>query len=441
MMDLKDFSGKRICVAVSGGVDSVFLLRYLKDRQNAFGYRLSAVHCEHGIRGEESLEDMRFVEALCREWEIGLFLFAEDCPARAAREKVSLETAARNFRRECFESLVESGKTDFIATAHHQGDEAETVLFRMARGTSLTGAGGMREREGWLIRPLLSFSRNRIERGARELGLSHREDRTNADTEITRNKIRHEVLPCLEEAVPGAAENIARFACRAAEDDALLYEYARELLSVAGDGAYLVAFCDKKPLFRRACLLAMKGLGLEKDYTALHLAQTDYLQSLERGAKIVLPKGLEAVKTEDGILFRKIKPTQKTEKTDSKPFDETGFDGGRYEVIIQREPLEPKSGEWRVLRADADKIPAGAIFRFREEGDVFRSFGGCKKTLKKFFNERKIPVEEREYLPLITAAEGGTVYAVCGVEISDTVKVDEGTNNVLYINMRKKKEN
>ena len=89
-MDLLDFGQKRICVAVSGGIDSVVLLRYLKTREGECGYSLSAVHCEHGIRGEESVEDMRFVENLCKEWQVSLYNFFEDCPKRAREEKVSL---------------------------------------------------------------------------------------------------------------------------------------------------------------------------------------------------------------------------------------------------------------------------------------------------------------------------------------------------------------
>ena len=128
-MDLRDFSGKTICVAVSGGADSVALLHYLKNLQTEYRYGLCALHCEHGIRGAESVEDMQFVQRLCKAWDIPLFVFVEDCPLRAKREKTSLETAARNFRREKYDALLCEGKADCIATAHHSGDEAETVLF------------------------------------------------------------------------------------------------------------------------------------------------------------------------------------------------------------------------------------------------------------------------------------------------------------------------
>lgn len=438
-MDLKGFLGKRICVAISGGADSVALLHYLKSRENECGYYVSAVHCEHGIRGEESLADMRFVQEYCQKLNVELTVFTQDCLARAKREKVSLETAARDFRRECFVSLINEKKVDYIATAHHQNDEAETVLFRIARGSALTGASGMKAVDGYLIRPFLDWTKEEILEYALANGLAYCTDSTNTDTEFTRNRLRAEVLPALEKAVDGATENIARFAEKSAEDDALLYEYAKELLQVV-DGengmAYTVAFCEKKPLFYRACLLAIKGLGLQKDYTSAHLDGVYALQKSERGARMDLPKGIVAKKTLQGILLCVKRENVAYEKTSAQPFALDGFDGGRYEVMLSKQPLE-EVGAWRVLRVDLDKIPKTAVFRFRKEGDEIVRFGGGTKTLKKFFNEEKIPVEEREYLPLI-AEENGEVYVVCGVEISEKIRVDETTKNQGHIQIRKK---
>ena len=127
-MDLTKFQGKRICVAVSGGIDSVSLLDYMQKRQAEFGYVLSAVHCEHGIRGEDSVGDMQFVETLCKAYGVPLTIFRENCIKKAETEKGSLETAARRFRMQSFSMLVHGGRADYIATAHHKNDEAETVL-------------------------------------------------------------------------------------------------------------------------------------------------------------------------------------------------------------------------------------------------------------------------------------------------------------------------
>ena len=437
MEKFDELFGKRVCVAISGGVDSTALLHYLKSREKEVGFSLFAVHCEHGIRGEESLLDQAFVQEICKKWNVPLFLFSQNCPKRAKKDKVSLETAARDFRLESFASLIKQGKADFIATAHHVSDEAETVLFRLARGTSLSGAKGMEEKNGYFIRPFLGWKKEEILSYAKENNLSYRTDSTNFETDATRNKLRLKVFPALEEAVGGASTNLARFARYAAEDDALLYEQSKALLTKNKSGKTLVKFSEQKPLFRRACLIAMKELGIEKDYTAAHLESVYLLQQSERGKQICLPQGAVAQKTESGIeLFlqeseKPLAPPPKTEKS----FDLSGFDGGRYEVSVSLS--EPKDTHWQTLRVDKDKLPKSAVFRFRKAGDTIKSFGGSK-SLKKFFNEKKIPVSERAWLPLIAEKDGNEVLAVCGVEISERVKITEETQNVLYITLQKK---
>lgn len=445
MKNLDEFSGKRLCVAISGGVDSTALLHYLKNLEKEKGFLLSAVHCEHGIRGEESLRDAEFVRALCEEWKIPLFVFSEDCVRKAKMEKTSLETSARNFRYDRFLSLIQSGEADYIATAHHQADEAETVLFRLARGTSLSGVKGMEERRDWLLRPFLSWTKEQIVSYAQEHGLSYCVDSTNLQTDATRNKLRLKVLPALCEAVDGAIANLARFASFASEDDALLYEQSQALLSEA-NGKILVAFSDKKPLFRRACLTAIKKLGVEKDYTSTHLENLVELQNKQLGALAHLPKGVVAQKMREGVLFFQKKDEEILPLPSAqKKFDTAGFDGGKYVVSVSKlpisgtlsEPVFERMPNGATLRIDEKKLPKDSVFRFRREGDEIASFGG-RKSLKKFFNEKKIPPKERAFLPLIASATGTTVYVVCGVEIAETLKITEETKNVLYITTQKK---
>ena len=441
MMDLNVFSGKKICVATSGGLDSTALLHYLKKREAACGYVLCALHCEHGIRGEESLKDMRFVQNLCKEWGVPLFLFQEDCLQRAQREKSSVETAARAFRRDCYARLIGEGKADYIATAHHADDEAETVLFRIARGASLSGASGMRAQEGNLLRPFLDWSKDRLRAYAEENGLSYCTDNTNFSTEYTRNKLRLTVFPALEEAVAGAKENFARFAALAAEDDEYLYQKSRELLTEnTANGGYIVAFCEEAPLFRRACLLAIKRLGVERDYTSVHLQSVFALQRSERGARIDLPQNVVAEKTQTGIaLFLRTERTEiSTETLLEKPFSESGFEGGMYTVNVSQTPSLEEKCEGQILRIDLDKLPADAVFRFRREGDEIEKFGGGKKSLKKFFNEKKLPVSARAHWPLIASKETGEVYVVCGVEIEERIKITKDTVHALYITLKKR---
>lgn len=434
-MDLQAFSQNRICVALSGGVDSVCLLHYLNEVKNRYGFSLLAVHCEHGIRGEESLEDMRFVQALCKEWGVELFVFQEDCLQKAKREKCSLETAARNFRYDCFTKLVCEGKTDFIATAHHQSDVAETVLFRLLRGSALKGAVGIKEKNGYIIRPILTWSKAEIFAYAKRNNLCYRVDSTNLQTDVTRNKLRLEVFPLLEEAVDGATENLARFASIAAEDEGYLQAQSESLLHLQEKKA-VVAFCDSKPLFRRACLAAMAHLGVDKDYTYTHLQALFDLQALPLGSVLTLPKGIIAEREQAQIVLQKEsdKPVLPTPPSHAQPFSITDFDGGRYTLSVSLTPFEGEDA----LRIDVDKLPKGAVFRFRQEGDYIQKFGGEGKSLKKFLNERKIPKQERPFLPLIASEHGGEVFVVGGEEISQKLCVDENTKRIAYILCKRK---
>ena len=431
MTELTELKGKQICVATSGGMDSTALLHYLKSKASVFGFTLSAVHCQHNIRGEESIRDEEFVRALCKAWGIPLFVYFANCLVLAKEKKMSLETVARDFRYQSFQDVIDSKKADYIATAHHQSDDAETVLFRLCRGSGLTGVKGMDDR-GYILRPILDWSKQKIKEYVKEHQLAFCEDSTNLQSHATRNALRLKVFPILEEVLPSATENLVKFSRLAREDDAFLYELATKLLQLQ-TGKILLQFSDKKPLFYRACLMAMKTLGIEKDYTTKHLDLVYTLQQNERGAFVVLPKQVIAQKEENGIAFFIKKEEEPFVLPSEKPFTDFIFDGGRYLVTIQNTPFE--EGEY--LRIDGNAIPTSAVFRFKKEGDTFQSFGG-KKTLKKFFNERKIPPKERRIIPLIADKNSGEVYVVCGVEIAKTVKVEKDTQSVLYIKTQKK---
>jgi tRNA(Ile)-lysidine synthase len=211
MMNLSAFKNKIIAVAVSGGVDSVVLLHRLVSMQAEGGYSLCVVHCEHGIRGDESLADQAFVEGLCRAYGVKGYFYREDCIALAARTGESLETAARNFRYGVFERLLDEGKADYIALAHHQADQAETVLFRLCRGSALAGVGAMRAVSGRYLRPMIEDSKESILAYAAAHGLAYREDATNQECCATRNVLRLKVLPAIEEVLPAAKQNLAAF--------------------------------------------------------------------------------------------------------------------------------------------------------------------------------------------------------------------------------------
>lgn len=398
---------KRIAVAVSGGRDSMALLHFLS--RNRDRLTLFAVHCEHGIRGEDSLADAELVKTFCAQENIPLFFFREDCIARAKKERVSLETAARNFRYRCFDGLLKENKADFVATAHHALDNAETVLFRLCRGSALSGLCGIGDREGYL-RPLLHCSRGEIDEYVRRNGVPYRDDETNFASDATRNFLRLEILPALEERIGGAAENISRFASLAAEDEALLSSLA---LSLVRDNAVLLD--ERFPLFTRACLAVLKKMGVERDYTSRHLFDLYALIGKENGKKLDLPGGVVAYREYDRVSF-----ARSGGSADEVPFREGSEFMGRTLTLSEGR-----------LRFDADKLPEDAVVRLRRQGDRFRSFGGGEKSLGDWFTDKKIPLRLRGEIPVV--ASGNRVYIVGEYEIADEIRVTGETKRVLSI--------
>ncbi len=417
----------KIAVAVSGGADSVALLDKLVLLAAECGFSLSVVHCEHGIRGGESLADAEFVRLLAESYGLPFTAFSEDCIALAKRSGESVEVAARNFRYRCFEEVLASG-ADYVALAHHKDDAVETALFRLCRGTSLGGVLGISPISGRYLRPLLDETKQEILAYVKQKGLQYRLDATNLQRVATRNRLRLDVLPVLTEAIPGAGDNLLAFAKEAKEDDAYLYALANGLieraeLQNATDTGWSVKI-SPLPLFRRACLTVLKALGLEKDYTKKHLQSIAELCGLQTGARAVLPKGIVAMRSYDKVAFFQ------GIAEDVFPVHTFGFgefEWGRYVLSVSDAPLTGK----KVLRVDVEKIPKNAVIRTREEGDVFRKFGGGTKPLKKYLIDEKIPLAKRDGLPLLAA--GHEILAVFGVEISEDVKMTKDTKKTAYL--------
>lgn len=193
--------GMRLAVAVSGGADSIALLRRLAEAAPEIGLVLSVAHVHHGIRGAEADADAAFVEALAATLAIPFHRHNVDTPAVAHARKETLEEAARNLRYDWFRALLSEGVADAVTTAHTLDDQAETVLHKLLRGAWTEGLSGIHPviacSKGVILRPFLAVRRTEIEAWLRSLGQDWREDATNQDTTFTRNRIRHELLPQL----------------------------------------------------------------------------------------------------------------------------------------------------------------------------------------------------------------------------------------------------
>lgn len=459
-LDLSPYRGRRVCVALSGGGDSLALFDYLNKNAAAAGIALSAVHVEHGIRGASSLADAAFVAALCGARGVPLESRAADIPALAAARGEGLEAAARRFRYALFAALLAEDRADFVFTAHHAADNAESVLFNLFRGAALTGAGGMRafipaaeliaqflpdgapgaDLEGkGVARPLLGVPKAEIQEYLRENGLQGREDETNADESYTRNFLRRRVLASAKQVFPACESRLYEFSRAAREDDEFLYSLAaRALRFDAFDGAYKVDLSAPRPLFFRACMVALRGLGVQADYARVNLEDLASLARGENGKTLALPGGVRAAREYDVLALYLPRPRAAAEYA----FGVGEFCFGRIAVRVRSAapgaPLEGRGEElvrsaagFARLAIDAAALPEGSVLRLRREGDRFEKFGGGRRKLKDFLIERKIPRRLRDELPVLAC--GSQVYAVCGVEISEKVKLGAHTSERLTI--------
>ena len=220
--------GDRVCCATSGGADSTALLLLLHAAnslpRNALGVGLSAVHVNHRLRGAESDGDQAFVEELCGRLGVPLHVRIVDTNARAARNRETLEEAARNIRYEAFDALLAEGSATHIVTAHTLDDQAETVLMKLLRGAWLEGLAAispvLEVSGGKVLRPLLGVRRDELRRYLAGAKQAWREDSSNADEVFTRNRVRHTVLPALREENPSIDQTLANLAELAREEEA-----------------------------------------------------------------------------------------------------------------------------------------------------------------------------------------------------------------------------
>ena len=389
------------------------LLNFIYKHMREFRITLSALNCDHKIRGVASARDSAFVAGWCKKRGIPLLQFEWDYVG------AKTEQAARQWRRECYQIALDKG-ADFVATAHHLSDNAETVLFNLARGSSIAGLSGITDGEK-IIHPMISCTRLEIDTYIEQNNIPFVEDETNLSDDYTRNKIRHNVLPELEKAVPGAARNIFRLSRLAAEDekyfDKVIAE--RHILDINQFGVG-ISLCESV-IFRRAALKAIKYFN-RKDYTSEHLQNLYLLAKAEKNKKFEF-LGLTAYAGEGKIVITE-------EKANEAEIPFAAYKGDNFcgQKLIFSSEIKV---EVKALKFDADTIPQGAVIRFKREGDKFRKFGGGSKSLGDYFTDKKIPVWVRGSIPLV--AKGSEVLAVCGVEISDSIKITKDTKKIAYV--------
>ncbi len=403
-----------ILLALSGGADSVALLDMLTDYCKRYHTPLAVAHVDHGIRGEESVRDREFCRALAERYGIPFYCRCVDVPRLAAERRTGLEEEAREVRYAFFGELMRQHSIPLLATAHNATDNAETMLFRMARGTGLTGLCGIPASrpltEGLVIRPILSMTKDEILGYCREHSLDFMTDETNRDIGYSRNRIRHRILPELTELNADAVHHIAELSRSLCEDEAYIIKEVKKILEdEPPQGIRLSTLRTLPPaLWHRA-------LAMRFSTELSRVNRADIAELTARAiphSRLDLPHGV-TVGIENSVLclIEKEAFTPLSEVVLQK--GENTLAGGEMLLVIDKELTPCHTREFiqniyknsTTTHISFDTIIGSLSARARTAGDrILR--GGHRKKLRKLQGEAGIPLPLREKLPLLCDGAG-----------------------------------
>lgn len=448
---------------ISGGADSVCLFFALLELQKEMDFTFYAVHINHGYRGEASDRDERFVRDLCEKYGVPLQVFSVDLESTAKKRKQSLEEAGREIRRELFEKEMQSRDACKIALAHHENDNAETFLWNLCRGCGLHGLGGIRPVNGVYIRPLLGMTRGEIETFLQKRQQPYCTDATNLETDYTRNKLRHLVLPVLEEQIN---RQTIRHMNTTMEELRELDDYV-EMQVEAAYQACVEKEQDENCLIRKEPLLQYPELlqnkvifrclaetaATQKNLGRVHVEDVRALLEKQPGRSLDLPARVRAVREYEGVRLKKIRYEKEQSVKDRYTEQNavclaipgtTVLPEQNLKVtcrILEKNPLSEGTDipqktytKW----FDYDIIKKCLHIRTRQSGDWITVDGaGHRQKLKSWFVNEKIPYKQREEIPLI--AEGNQILWILGYRMGSAYRISSETRRILRIDVEKMK--
>lgn len=435
-----------VIVGLSGGADSVCLFDILNSIKNEYKIDIKAVHVHHGIRGKSADEDVSFVKKLCDKEGVDCKVVYADIPKLAAIDGKTIEECAREERYKILRDEASAFEKSFIAVAHHIDDQAETVIFRMLRGTGVKGLGGMKPRNGIIIRPLLCLSKNEILSYLTERKLEYCTDETNYDDKYARNNIRHNILPIAKEIVSESSLHIAELAKEASMVEDFMEEYCDNIYrkAVSDNGLDISVLNSQKEIVSRYVI----RIHLEnvihslKDISRENVNAVYSLISKDGYKEINLPYGFIACKQGNYLIIDKKQSDEKEEFDVLLDFPGRVDmpDGRKLKIEVASKKEEdsiPQSLYTKWL--DYDKISAGARLRHPQDGDyLVIDSAGSTKSLRRYMIDEKISKPCRDKLLVIATDE--KVHWVIGYRISEDVKITEKTNKIVKFEIEEGEE-
>lgn len=414
---------KLIIAAFSGGADSSAMLRLLAEYAAENKIPLVCAHVNHKIRGEEADADEQFARNVAASLKLPIYVAQKDVPAYAEKNGCGLEEAAREVRYSFFDELscqLTGGLNAVVATAHNADDNLETVLFRLMRGSGLKGLCGIAPvRDGRFIRPLIACTGKEIRDYCRENEIPYVVDSTNANTEYTRNYIRHEIIPRLETVFERPQRTVLRTAELLREDDDVLEAEATEIFSKNMRSFRRDELLHTPPALSARILRKMYVYARGDTENALeyvHIKSMLRLAASDKSAgSVSLPGFVDFCVSRDSVYFKTnalSKSARNGDATDGYfrfEMDKNGsaFENSRYKIEVSPQEHTAGTEEYENIyklsihqKMCFDKIIGALYIKYRNKGDTYR-YGGMTRKVKKLMIDRKLTIDEKNLLPLL----------------------------------------
>ena len=404
--------GDRVLIGVSGGADSIALLEFFVSVKEKYDLDICVAHIEHGIRGEDSVNDAEFVENYCKKLGVNFYLKTIDAPNLAKKAKMGVEEYSRMARYDFFNTI----ECDKIATAHNLTDNIETLLFRLARGTGLKGACSIPAVRGKIIRPFIEVSSGEIRKWCNDNNIPYRIDCTNSDSAYSRNLIRLEILPLFEKLNANYQDNIENFISDVNEDYAFIDDYVKSIYpKIVKNNEIDLPKLNELDLSIKKRILIM--FFDENGYSLNRIHLQSVIDITLKSGKTQIKENVFAISAKGKIRLAKFNDLNKKDEFVTK--------------ILNIDEFKDKNIDFY---CDCDKIVGNIIIRAKQAGDRIKPAGrNVSKTLKKLFNESAYPIEKRD--KKIVVCDDLGIVGVIGLCADERVKVDCNTAKILTIKL------
>ncbi len=417
----------RSILALSGGLDSMVLFELLLEAEIGF----SVAHCNFQLRGNDSGDDQKFVEEVSRSRSREFHVKKFQTEEYAKKRGLSIQIAARELRYNWFDELLDKTHADFLITAHHADDNLETFLINLSRGSGLKGLTGIPERNGRIRRPLLTFQREELENFAKEKKIAWREDRSNAQVNYLRNRIRIELIPRMKEVLPSLSKGFSTTLEHLKDSQAVLDDRLMETwkqIAVAKGDLTQIDIAKVESLNNPKAYLH----GLFSNFGFTQWADIKDLLTAQSG-KMVFSPTHRLLKDRESLLLQRIDTLPDAEQVKVIRQGQRSVDLGSGTLLIERETDSKESAKSPFTESlDADKLKFPLTVRKWQKGDYFYPKGmQGRKKLSKFFKDEKLSIPEKENIWLLCAEN--KVAWVVGMRTDERFKVTDETQSVLHV--------